>query len=624
VTEQDPLALDREAMRAMGHRMVDFLVDEMEAGGPVLRRATPAEMAGRLDDAPPEAARPLDELLEELRRDVLPFRARVEHPRFFAFIPASPTWPGALGDFLASALNVFGGSWMEGAGPTRLELVVLDWFKDWIGYPAEAAGVLVSGGSAANMTALACAREALVGPMRPDVVAYVSDQAHASLARGARALGFRADQVRVLPSDAERRLRPEVLAGAIRADVEAGRRPVLVSASAGATNTGAVDPLGELADVCAEHGAWLHVDAAYGGFAAITERGRRLLAGIERADSVTLDPHKWLYQPFECGALLVRRGTLLRRAFEMVPDYLKDAQVAEGEVNFFDLGFQLTRSVRAFKVWLSVQALGLGAFRAAVDRSMDLAVEAEAIVRATPELELLSPASLGIVCFRRRAPGDDEDDAARLNAALVAGLEATGEGLVSSTRLHGRYAIRLCVLNHATAAADVRWVLEWLASAPLPEPTAAPPAAPRPDRRNLAPPAPPAGPLAGVPLLAALDPETAALVRDAASERDVAAGEPVVHRFGAERDFFVILEGAAEVVVEGERLRELHRGDFFGELAALDWGSGYGYARSASVVALTPMRLLAVPPETLTEVLRRSPEVERVLRRTARERLARR
>ena len=280
--------------------------------------------------------------------------------------------------------------------------------------------------------------------------------------------------------------------------------------------------------------------------------------------------------------------------------------------------------MRAFKVWLSVQALGLGAFRAAVDRSIDLAAEAEALVRATPELELLSPASLGIVCFRRRVPGDDEDDVARVNAALVAGLEATGEGFVSSTRLHGRYAIRLCVLNHATTAADVHWVLEWLAAAPLPPVATAAPPAPRPDRRNLAPPAPPPGPLAGVPLLAGLDAETAALVLRTAAERDVPAGTPIVDRFAAERDFYVILEGAAEVRVEGERLGELHRGDFFGELAALDWGAGYGYARSATVVALTPMRLLAVPPETLAEVLRRSPEVERALRRAARERLARR
>ncbi|HEY2637641.1 MAG TPA: aminotransferase class I/II-fold pyridoxal phosphate-dependent enzyme, partial [Solirubrobacteraceae bacterium] len=563
MTDDDPLALDPEAMRAMGHRMVDFLVDELTAGGPALRRATPEEMAARIGGPPPEEGRPLDEVLAELHRDVLPFRGRAEHPRFFAFIPACPTWPGALGDFLASALNVYGGSWMEGAGPSRLELVVLDWFKEWIGYPAEAGGLLVSGGSAANMTALACARESLVGPMTGDVVAYVSDQSHSSIARGARALGFRPDQVRVLPARADRRLPAEVVAGAIAADRAAGRRPLLVCASAGATNTGAIDPLDEIAEVCAEHGVWLHVDAAYGGFAAVTERGRRWLAGIERADSVTLDPHKWLYQPFECGALLVRRGALLRRAFEMVPDYLKDAVGADGEVNFSDLGFQLTRQVRAFKVWLSLQTLGLGAFRAAVDRSLDIAAAAEGLVRDHPELELMAPATLGIVCFRRRVDGD-EDEAARVNAALVAALDATGEGLVSSTRLRGRYAIRLCVLNHTTGLDDVRWVLDWFAAAPAP--TSAPAPAVAPDRRHLAPPGMPSGPLADVPLLAGLDPDTAQTVLAAAQERRVAPGEDIVRRYDAERDFFVVLEGTAEVVVDGDRAGELRRGDFFGEL----------------------------------------------------------
>ena len=189
----------------------------------------------------------------------------------------------------------------------------------------------MSGGSAANMTALACAREALLGPMTDRVVAYVSDQAHSSLARAARLLGFRPDQLRVLPADDRPRLRPEALARAIEADVAAGRAPLFASVSAGATNTGAVDPLDELADVCREHGVWLHVDAAYGGFARAHRRAAGdALRGIERADSITLDPHKWLYQPMECGALLVREGHLLRRAFEIVPDYLKDAAGRRG------------------------------------------------------------------------------------------------------------------------------------------------------------------------------------------------------------------------------------------------------------------------------------------------------
>lgn len=204
---------------------------------------------------------------------------------------------------------------MDGVGRAdQLELEVLDWFKDWIGYPAQAGGALVAGGSIANLTALACARESLAGAMSEDVVGYVGDQAHSSLGRGARVLGFRPDQLRVLPSTRDLRLDPRAVAAAMDADLMAGRRPLFVSANAGATNTGAIDPLPELAQLCRDRDVWFHVDAAYGGFAVLTERGRELLRGMELADSVTLDPHKWLHQPYECGCLLVRDDRRLRAA----------------------------------------------------------------------------------------------------------------------------------------------------------------------------------------------------------------------------------------------------------------------------------------------------------------------
>src|SRR3954451_989463 len=473
----DPLALAPETMRATGYRMVDLLVQHVAGvrDEPALTRASPAEMRERLNGPAPERGTDFEAMLEVLERDVLAWRGRVDHPGYFAFIPGSSTWPGALGDFLASALNIYAGCWMEASGPSQLELQVLDWFKSWISYPPGAAGILVSGGSAANMTALACARESLAGGMRDDLVVYVSDQAHSSLARAARTLGFRSDQMRVLPVDAEHRMRPDLLAGAMAADAAAGRRPLFVSVSAGSTNTGAVDPLAELSEVARRHGAWLHVDAAYGGFAALTERGRALLRGIELADSVTLDPHKWLYQPFECGCLLVREGDRLRRAFTLTPDYLADAEAEDEEVNFSDLGIQLTRSARALKVWMSVTLFGAGAFRSAIDASLDLAQLAEARVREHPALELLSPAQLGIVCFRRRFRGGDDAQDAH-NAALVRAFAASGRGLVSSTRLGGAYAIRLCALNHASTAADVEATLEWLRTAggPPPPPHPAP------------------------------------------------------------------------------------------------------------------------------------------------------
>ena len=459
-----PLNLESDAMHAMGHRAVELLVELLaDPGRPALRRASADEMAARLPLGGPPEATDFDELLERLRRDVLPYSARSDHPGYMAFIPSCGTFPSALGDFIASALNLYAGSWMEGAGPSQVELVVLDWFKSWIGYPATAGGLLMSGGSLANITALACAREALIGPMDPRAVVYMADQAHSSVARAARVLGFGTDQLRVLPSDDDYRLQPETVAAAIRADLSAGRRPLLVVAAAGATNTGAIDPLGGLAEVCRDHGIWLHVDAAYGGFAALTERGRRALAGLELADSVTLDPHKWLYQPVGRGCVLVRDGRLLEDAFSVTAPYLADVTGHDGGVDFGNLGLEQSRPFRALGIWLSVNLFGVEAFRDTIDNALDLAELARRRVAEDPALESIAEGDLGITCFRRRAAAG-EQDAARMNAALIAAWEASGRGLVSSTRVGDRFAARLCVLNHTTSAADVEAVLSFFAT----------------------------------------------------------------------------------------------------------------------------------------------------------------
>jgi aromatic-L-amino-acid decarboxylase len=267
-------------------------------------------------------------------------------------------------------------------------------------------------------------------------------------------------------------VRVDALIEVLERDLRDGLRPMIVVANAGATNTGAIDPLSELADVCRQYGLWLHVDAAYGGFATLTDRGRRLMAGLERADSITLDPHKWLYQPIECGCVMVREPGRLERAFAIAPDYLGDYR--SGEVDFCDRGMQLTRGARALKIWLSIRNFGASAFAAAIDRALDLARLAERMVREDPSLELLCPATLGVVCFRRRFPGlEDEQALEAANAELVSRLESTGTGLVSSTRLGGRYAIRMCVMNHTSSRADVEHTVRWLATAHVPMPTSA-------------------------------------------------------------------------------------------------------------------------------------------------------
>jgi aromatic-L-amino-acid decarboxylase len=585
-------------MRALGYRTVDALVDWLSDGSaPALRRGERDDLAQRLGSVPEGS---FDEALRALFEDVLPYGSRSGHPRFFAYIPFAGTWPGALGDFVASAANVYAGSWQEGAGPTQLELELLDRFKEWIGYPAGAAGSLVSGGSVANLTAIACAREGLVGAMRDDLVLYASDQAHSSIGRAARVLGFRPDQLRVLPVDDAMRLEPKTLADAIAVDAAAGRRPLLAVANAGATSTGAVDPLSELAAVCREHGVWLHTDASYGGFAVLTERGRAQLAGLADADSVTLDPHKWLYQPYECGCLLVRDGGSLRRAFELRSDYLRDAEAAGDVVNFGDYGLQLSRTSRAFKLWLSLQTFGIEAFRAAIDRTLDLAEHAIGRIRASERLQLAAPPSLGVVCFTR-------DDGAV--DGLVAALEESGLGLISSTRVDGREALRLCILNHTSTEADVDAVLDFLETA---EPVAG---TGRYERD--------AAVADELPLFARLDPFEAEAFVALSEPRTIEAGARVVTQWEMARELYVIESGRADVLVGDEVVATLRAGDHFGEIAALDWGHGFARSRAADVVADGALRLRVLEGAALAQLLSRFPRLEEELRREAHARLRR-
>ncbi len=459
--------LDAETMRRTGYAVVDLLVERWATlrQQPPWRTASRAELEARLREPVPERGR-ADDFAALLRRttdDVLDFAGRIDHPRFVAFIPSSPTWPSVLGELLASGYNVFQGTWLESAGPSEVELVVLDWFKEWLGYPAGAAGLLLSGGSAANLTALVVAREAKLGDGGDAIgrgIIYASDQVHSSVERAARILGFRPDQVRLVPADDDFRLSLPALESAVADDRAAGRRPFVVVANAGATSTGAIDPLADLAHACRRLDLWLHADGAYGGFAALTERGRRALAGIERADSITLDPHKWLFQTYEAGCLLVRDGVLLPRTFHVMADYLKDTTVLGQEVNFADRDIQLTRRFRALKIWLSLQYFGAAAFRAAIDRALDLAAGAQQLIEESTELELLSPASLGVVCFRRHPAGlDDEAALDALNSRIMAHINDLGEAMISSTRSRGRFALRLCIMNWRTTAEDVARIL---------------------------------------------------------------------------------------------------------------------------------------------------------------------
>jgi len=621
---EHPLAMDIEAMRRAGYATVDALVARLAdpEADPVLCRAEAAEMRSRLGGPPPEQPGEYRAVLAQVMADVLPYAARTDHPGYLAFIPSFTTWPAALAELTAAAANPYCGAWMESAGATQVELEVIDWFRSWLGLPAGAAGLLVSGGSAANLTALLVAREAVGGPSAGSVV-YVSDQAHSSLARTARAMGLRPDQVRVLPTDNRWRLSPGTVAAAVQADRDAGRVPFALCASAGSTNTGAVDPLAELADVCAAEGLWLHVDAAYGGFAVLTAKGRSALAGIDRADSVTLDPHKWLYQPMECGCVLIRDGARLERTFAIHPDYLDgDATRGAGEVNFADRGLQLSRGFRALKVWVTVRTFGLGAFRAAIQHNLELAEYAETLIRSHAELTLMAPATLGIVCFRREWPGCDEAETERRGTALAEDLERGGTALVSTTRLAGRHAIRLCILNPTTSEEHVRRVIEYFAAAPVPP--AGSGAGAYADVRAGVIADPDNDVLRAVPLLSGVADSTIHAIHDRGAQVDATAGEEITRRWDADRFFYIILSGRYEVFIDARLIRTLGPGDYFGELAAGDWGGGYGYARLATVRCAEPGRLLRLTAEDFQWLVDTEPAVKATLATTSAERLQQR
>ena len=459
---RDDLAMAPEQMLDLARRAAELLVERI--GDLPGENAWDGEFKQVLDHqlmaAPPEAGRPPVEVMEQAAREILPLAIRLDHPRCFGFIPSAPTWPGILADFLAAGYNVNACTWLVASGASQVELVVIDWFRRWLGYPDGAGGLLTSGGSAASVDAFVAAREAAGHPDRATV--YMSDQSHSAHVRAARIVGVRPERIRLLPSDAQFRLDMDLLAGAVAADRAAGCTPIAICANAGTSSTGAVDPLPAIADYCAAEGIWMHVDAAYGGFAVVTERGKQFLSGIERADSIGLDPHKWLFQPYEAGALLVKDARTLEHAFEVHHDILQDTVWGANHPNMSDRGLQLSRSFRGLKVWMSIQTFGMAAFRRAVDKGMELAARAEEYVRESAVLEFLTPVSLGIVCFRINPADRDHDEPAleQINRKVLARVFWEDRAFLSSTLLHGTFALRLCIINHNTTWDDVRVTLQ--------------------------------------------------------------------------------------------------------------------------------------------------------------------
>jgi glutamate/tyrosine decarboxylase-like PLP-dependent enzyme len=444
-----PLALPPDDMRRLGYRVVDRIVAHLEQLGelPPVRTGDAEQLRERLGGPPPEEPGDAEAALDALFDEVLPFIQHGNHPRFFARIGSPSNYVGVLADAAAAGFNVFTGSWTGGSGPATVELVVLDWLRELCGLPEGAEGVLTTGGSVANLAGLAAARTA-----RGPGVVYFTDQTHAAVPRALRVLGL--VDGRVLGSDKRFRMDPGALRAAIAADRAIGHRPVCVVASAGTTSTGSVDPLDALAELCSEEDLWLHIDGAYGAPAVLWPGARPLLAGLERADSLVLDPHKWMFQPYEIGCLLVREPGVLERTFALEGAYLRDTLT--GEVNFRDRSVQLTRGGRALKLWLSIRVFGMAAFREAVGRGIALAEHAEALLRERPGWEVVTGAQLAIVCFRRE--GDDARQ-----TRIVEAMARDGFALPSTTVLRGRVVLRLCTINPRTTEEDIERTIERMA-----------------------------------------------------------------------------------------------------------------------------------------------------------------
>ncbi len=463
-SQRHKLQISRDEMREFGYQVIDSLLDyyDTRAEKPVVEKLDLDALDAILTEPLPREGSHWRAVHEQFERQVVETSNRVDHPRFFAYIPLANNFVSVMADALAAGYNVFNAVWLQGPGAAQIERLTVDWLRQIFGFPAAAGGTFVSGGSVANLTALAVAREIqLAGDMR-EALAYCSDQIHFAVSRGLRLLGFAPGQLRKIPSDDNFRLPPPALRAAIAQDRAAGRRPFCVIASAGTTNTGAVDPLDALADLCQEEDLWLHVDGAYGAPAIMTPPGAKALKGLERAQSLALDAHKWLFQPIECGVVLLQDRRWLPATFKETSEVLKDVQSEGEEINFMYQGIQLTRQFRALKLWMSFKVFGLDAISEAIAAGFANAELAERLLRAAGCWEVVTPAQMAIVTFRYKPANGDQTLADRVTQNLVGSLLEAGDAFASGTQLRGRPVMRICANNPRTTPADLEMTIQLL------------------------------------------------------------------------------------------------------------------------------------------------------------------
>lgn len=468
----DALQPDRTAMAAMAGAVTDRVLTALNNPPPRLELAGPAadELTRELLQPPAEQPTELGPLLSRLD-DVAAQSTDVGDAGFMAYTPSGGLFASALGEFYARAINRYSTLTVAAPGLAAMEYGVVRWLAEVVGLGARAGGLLLSGGSMANLTALVTARYARLGEPGPDTARgtlYVGAEAHYSIAKAARLAGLPSTAVRVVPSGEDLRMDPAAAAAMVAADRAAGLRPFMLVGTAGTTATGTVDPLAELAVLAAREGLWYHVDGAYGGLFRLTDRGRHRLFGIERADSVTVDPHKSLFLPCGTGALLVRDPATLRAAHMVDGACLADVPDHPDLPDLSDQGPELTREARGPRIWLPLHLYGVAAFRAALDEKLDLAEQAHDALVAVPGLVAPCPPDLTVVSFQLRAAGPDPrsiEAADAANAHLLAAVNATGRVMISSATVAGRFTLRLCILSPRTHAGHVEEAVTLIARA---------------------------------------------------------------------------------------------------------------------------------------------------------------
>lgn len=456
---------DWEEMRALGHRMVDEMFTYMQTfrERPVWQ-AIPPEVKARLLNQPlPHEPLGAEIAYEDFVRDVLPYPVGNTHPRFWGWVVGTGTPLGALADFLGAAMNAnLGGA--EQA-PNYVEVQVLDWCKEMIGYPSEASGIMVSGASMANLVGLTVARNTKAGVdirqagvqgSAKRLIYYASAEVHSCVPRALEVLGLGRESLRLIPVNDVYEMDIEALKATIAADRAAGHQPICVVGTAGTVNTGAFDDLNAIADLCAAENLWFHVDGAFGALAAISPQYRHLTAGMERADSVAFDVHKWMFMQYEAAVVLVRSHDAHHSTFSTTPAYLSHGHrgASAGDIWFSEYGIQLSRGFRALKVWMSIKEHGIDKYARIIEQNCAQARYLMARVDAEPELERLAPVSLNIVCFRYAVAGVDDETLNTLNEELTIRLHEAGKVLATSTRLRGKVCLRPSATNHRSVLAD--------------------------------------------------------------------------------------------------------------------------------------------------------------------------